>query len=309
MKIPKFFFKFGLLKDYFQISNFHYLRRLKSSRAFSSVHYASPKDKAQFGDAGGRQIWVDCSFKGSGYTVGCTTENYIESRILRDGVFALGILNAAYMRLMQRPGILIDVGANVGAFLLPLACAVRGLDVIAIEANPDAIDRLNRNLVANRIGNVRIVAAAAGPEAGEMKMQVPADASADLGSGSLVASAVRSGSYREITVPIRTLDEISDGLGQPVSLIKIDVQGFEVEVLNGAKEIISRDRPVLVFEHEDINFSSEKEASIAKLALKEILDDMSYVSCYVARNESGLMIEVDWGKSLNGDVIAWWRPT
>jgi hypothetical protein len=70
-----------------------------------------------------------------------------------------------------------------------------------------------------------------------------------------MASAARDlheeqGEYRRLLVECRRLDSLLDGvLRDPVGVVKIDVEGLEPQVMRGARGLIRRDRPALVFEY------------------------------------------------------------
>lgn len=143
-----------------------------------------------------------------------------------------------------RPGTwAIDVGANIGVFTLTFARAAKeGGKVVAIEPEEVNFAALQRRAgtagLADRIVAHRAVAA---ERAGELLLEINPHHPGDHKIGS-------SG----IAVPALTLDGLLAGLGTPtVSLIKIDVQGAELRVLQGAAELLARDRPALFVEIDD----------------------------------------------------------
>lgn len=143
-----------------------------------------------------------------------------------------------------------DVGANVGIYTVALARAV-GLDglVVAVEPDPANLRRLRGNLALNSIGNVRVVEAVAGDRDGTVDLYL-AD---DPAFNSVVAVEGRLARPRGVeVVPSVRLDEVWDGLGRPtVSFVKIDVEGAEIAVLRGAKQMLATARPSLQVEASD----------------------------------------------------------
>ncbi|HRF81237.1 MAG TPA: FkbM family methyltransferase, partial [Flavobacteriales bacterium] len=77
---------------------------------------------------------------------------------------------------------------------------------------------------------------------------------------------------RAIEVPVTTLDRLIDQYGRP-AFVKIDVEGFEDEVLVGSEAIIQRDRPVLFIEVIDANL---KENSSSARTLVDRLNGWGY---------------------------------
>lgn len=135
-------------------------------------------------------------------------------------------------------GQVIDVGANYGTFTLEFAKTAT--EVIAFEPQRVVWQCLVGNLALNCIENVQAVNCALGEKNGET--HIPAiryDALCDLGG-------VQIGHGREPVV-MRTLDSF---FLRP-SLIKIDVEGYEDNVLLGARETLARSRPVLYIENNE----------------------------------------------------------
>lgn len=134
---------------------------------------------------------------------------------------------------LLRPGMhAVDVGANIGYYLLLLARAVGpGGSISCFEPEPANLVELERNARLNALPGVRIIAAAAGAE----------DSSVRLRGG--INSAVAADG--ELRVPLVRLDSV---LTTPVDFLKIDVEGYEGNVLAGAQRIVREDRPHLFLE-------------------------------------------------------------
>jgi FkbM family methyltransferase len=148
---------------------------------------------------------------------------------------------------LVRPGNrCVDVGANVGVHTVRLARLVgQAGEVIAFEPDPDLVQRTHRNIALNRLGNVRIVSAAASDQAGEMQLYRPSPWDTNRARASLMHHPYLTGVTT--TVPVVTIDDIC--VGEPVTLIKIDVEGHEAAVVRGAADTIDRHRPAIVFEY------------------------------------------------------------
>jgi FkbM family methyltransferase len=140
----------------------------------------------------------------------------------------------------------IDVGANIGAYTLRLAKLVGANgNVIAIEPTSSNLFFLHRNVEENGFSNVSIEAVALGAVDGEIEMSVAA-----LNAGEHhVASPEDGAASREIVEMVR-LDDIVKKHGAPIlSFVKIDVEGFEHDVLLGFAETLRAQTPILLIEH------------------------------------------------------------
>ena len=126
-------------------------------------------------------------------------------------------------------GVFVDIGANVGTYALALAGKVGSSGtVIAVEPHPVAYARLAFNRAASGFTQVKLIAAAAGPSNGDLRIETDGD---NLGASHIVNGQPSS---RAIRVPALTLQQIlSDAGASKVNALKIDVEGFEDRVLTG----------------------------------------------------------------------------
>jgi FkbM family methyltransferase len=149
----------------------------------------------------------------------------------------------------------IDCGANMGVHTVEWAIAMTGWgSVLAIEAQERIFYALAGNITINNCFNAMAVHAAVSSEAGVMKIPIPNYLTASS-FGSLELRQ-REGNefigqpidYSEAkTVAIRKMT--LDGLGFPrVDLIKIDIEGMEMEALEGAQATIEKSHPILLVE-------------------------------------------------------------
>ncbi len=140
--------------------------------------------------------------------------------------------------------VVFDVGAHEGFVSLHLARGAKR--VIACEPNPENLQLLGHNIALNPNLRVSVEAAAIGSRDGEVDFHY-VDGEGAWGS----IAVVPSGHAKTLRVALRTLDslwQLHCGSQEKVSLIKIDTEGNELDVLTGAERVIARNRPVLCFE-------------------------------------------------------------
>ena len=155
-----------------------------------------------------------------------------------------------------------DIGANCGVFAIAAAhVAAPDGEVLAIEADPflAALLQKSANELENADKKIRVVCAAVSDQPGLARFLV---ATRGRSSNSLEQAGHRSqaGGTRYVQyVPAITLDGLLSSFTKP-DLIKIDVEGAEVLVLNGAQKILETVRPLLYVEVGD-----EQNAAITDL--------------------------------------------
>jgi FkbM family methyltransferase len=160
------------------------------------------------------------------------------------------------LKYVERPGEVIEVGANMGVHTVPLAkqLARRGRSMMVFEPQRVVFQQLCANLALNGLMNVRAFHAACGKEGGEVSFPAP-DYRRQGNFGRVAMSAPQEQPGETVTVPCYALDELVPEAR--VALIKIDVEGFELRVLEGARGILARSRPVLYVENDRVALSQE----------------------------------------------------
>jgi FkbM family methyltransferase len=137
-----------------------------------------------------------------------------------------------FLRALPNGGVFIDVGANVGGYSVR-ACKL-GAEVVSLEPDTETFSLLQRNIASNKCEKIHVLNVAAGAMEGKMPLYAPDETG-------YTYSLTRKGSVREY-VTVKPLDELVSPLvgDSDVQLTKIDVEGAELEVVDGAVEILSR---------------------------------------------------------------------
>ena len=151
------------------------------------------------------------------------------------------------MESVVRSGrVVFDVGAHVGEYTL--LAAAQGAVVHAFEANPSSAALLRANVARNRLPTVTVHEVAASDREGEEKFL----ARGDLSLSALWSEQQADEGHEEVIVPTRRIDSID---APPPDVIKLDVEGAELAALRGAKGILERHGPLVVFEVVPANYA------------------------------------------------------
>ena len=204
----------------------------------------------------GRQdnvAWADapvCNIRGKwhGYRMTLDLRDWMDRATFFLGRFyELGV--QLLVRRALRPGDrFVDVGANTGMLTLLAARLVGETGrVNAFEPNAECCRRIRQQLVDNRIRHVRLRRAALSDEAGSAELKIVPDHSGFSTLGP-VSDRDRATYSESETVPMMRGDEALGDDDAPVSMVKIDVEGFECRVLRGMARTLERDRPRMITE-------------------------------------------------------------
>jgi FkbM family methyltransferase len=146
---------------------------------------------------------------------------------------------------LRSDDVFLDIGANCGALTLVAASVIKTGQIYAFEAAPTMQARLQQNLTSNPglADRVHLVPIGLGETRGQLFYQEDPEF---RGNGSLFNDGDLANA---IAVEIITLDEwIATKIIPPVNVIKIDVEGMEYSVLQGARNLLERDHPLIYFE-------------------------------------------------------------
>jgi len=162
--------------------------------------------------------------------------------------------------LLRFPGLVIEVGSNMGIFTVPLAAelARQGRELLALEPQPVIFQQLCANLALNGLMNVKALPYACGQENGAVRFAIPDyRAGGNFGSMEMHVAQLPAplAALRSETVQCISLDELVGSA--EVGLIKIDVEGFELNVLKGCVGALERCKPVLYIENDRVAQSAE----------------------------------------------------
>jgi FkbM family methyltransferase len=138
--------------------------------------------------------------------------------------------------------LVLDVGANAGLFSHLAFCVNPGAEIIAFEPLPVMVERINASKQRNKM-NLQCIPKAVGRTSGVATLESPHGYD---GTSRICTSGQPTGQTFEVA--ITTLDQ--ELKGRSVLLMKIDVEGFEEEVIAGAAETLARTKFLIIEAHD-----------------------------------------------------------
>jgi FkbM family methyltransferase len=152
-----------------------------------------------------------------------------------------------YLGPLLKPGAtVIDVGANVGTFCYAALRSEPSLTIHAFEPIP-----VLRRRLEGHFPDVRVHATALSDRSGTATFKIPFIAGRRFNSRASLSELIDSGRYESLLVNTDTLDNVvAEAAIERVDLIKIDVEGHEVAVLEGSRETMRKHKPAMLVEIE-----------------------------------------------------------
>lgn len=187
------------------------------------------------------------SFRYFGTRVFFTKRSRTFAAVCKQGIFEENVVRILFA-LAKPETIIFDVGANLGLMAIPVLAENDRVRVVSFEPSPTALKHLQRSHRESKFTDRwTVIPKAVGKAAGRAKFALSDQKDDSLYDG--LRPTRRVNVVSEIEVEITTLDETWKSFGSPpVSLIKCDVEGAELDVFHGAGECIKTHRPPILTE-------------------------------------------------------------
>jgi FkbM family methyltransferase len=176
-----------------------------------------------------------------------------------------------FKQLLKPNDNVIEVGANIGSLAIPISQIIGTGLLYCFEPQQYIYNMLCANIAVNNASNIRPIKCAIGDIEG--KVTIPSVNYEELNNFGGIE--INGYNVDGEDVDLITLDNHFKNLEQ-LKLIKIDVEGMEIDVLNGGKSLINKHRPFIYCEN-DRQDKSEELVSILKKLNYRIYEHISYV--------------------------------
>jgi len=223
--------------------------------------------------------------------------NVITGEVISSGLISFGYaeiaLTALMLKILRQGDFMVDVGTHFGyEALLASQLVGKNGSVVCFEPHPDTFKIARKNLTES---NIAVNNMAVGSADGHIKML-----NNDVSQSAFNSISASSDDGASIDVPLVSLDSFFKERKQKINFIKCDVEGFEMEVLKGAINVIEQDKPVLVLEAE----MPENGERVRAREFAAFLNPYSYRAFNFGLQGSDLKIEdLDQSKSDHANVL------
>lgn len=258
----------------------NWVRRLHASR-WSAI--ASPLIHA--GNVVFRRLAVGMARGGvewitpTGVVVRLDADYYLNHRHLPD---ADPMLLCFLSTLRPAKQIVYDVGSYIGMYAVLTAMQEPTCHVIAFEMSPTSQRLIRRHIALNNVEQqVKVISAAVGKESGFVTFE-DAPYSPENSIRPDQSRTAGDPAAKLVTVPMISLDDFACASGHIPSVIKIDVEGAELDVLLGARRLLAQHRPVIFCE---IHRFAWSRFGVTPDSFRAFLDDVDYTATLLNSDE------------------------
>lgn len=166
---------------------------------------------------------------------------------------------------------MLDVGANIGLMAIPILQGCPQSRVVSFEPSLNVLPYLRRTIAGSAFGRRwGLVEKAVGSKEGASNYSLSSQ-SESLFDG--FRDTGRTSGTRSVSVLVTTLDAEWQSLGRPkISVIKCDVEGAELDVLEGARECLSATKAAVLVEHNAVNLSAYQRSPESLLSFAKQMD-------------------------------------
>jgi FkbM family methyltransferase len=183
------------------------------------------------------------------------------------------LINSLIQEIGDRREDVIDVGTNIGVVAASVARHLAGASLVhAFEPSPETHKIAAATLALNNLNNFTLTQSAISNQDGSISFQATPGNSAIASKRRHKFSLLNE--WQEITVPCHRIDSLTDDRNLTgVSVIKIDVEGHELDVIRGSISTIKRFRPTIVYEFtpvaaHDHGWTQDDSVSLLQTALE-----------------------------------------
>ena len=188
--------------------------------------------------------------------------------------------------LPSTDGIFLDIGVNLGQTLMSLRSIDRHRRYIGFEPNPSCVAAVSQIVYLNHIQEVMLIPLACARDYGVTSLYHYQDSKFDS-SASMVSNFRDESKLRRTTIIAKgaAMECLAAINADRIGLVKIDVEGFEADVLEAIEPILHRDRPLVLIEV--LPMRDDPRRLMAGRRICEVMDRIGYLSQRIGKTTAG----------------------
>ena len=211
------------------------------------------------------------------------------SNLFSQELWMLDVLKSLYAEGGLQKSAFIDVGINVGQTLLRVKSIDNNIEYYGFEPNPACVYYLQKLISTNYINQVNVIPAAIARQTGITKL-ISINGNDTDASASIIESFRKRNANTKDTFTSVFDFEVVNRLTQiqKVSIIKIDVEGAELDVLCSLLNLIRKERPYIIMEILPVYGEENEERYERQLELEALIQELSYQIFRVVKAKKNL---------------------
>jgi FkbM family methyltransferase len=183
--------------------------------------------------------------------------------------YLLNNISSTYQNL-----VFIDVGVNIGQTLLKVKSVFPKIEYVGFEPNPYCVSYLHQLIASNQIINTTILPIAIANETNVFPLLFDNESLSDSSAG--IIKTYRKGKFRKIDILAFQLKHFSYLNEKKIGIVKIDVEGAELEVLSQLVEIIKSNKPIIILEILPVYSIKNEDRYERQIKIQEFINLIEY---------------------------------
>lgn len=151
-------------------------------------------------------------------------------------------------KLINNEKAFIDIGINLGQTLIKVKAVNKSISYIGFEPNPLCVNYTNELIKANAFSNTEIYPVGISENSAVLKLNLFSESEYDSAASIIEDFRDPKSIKKSINVPVFNLSDLTLKKDKEIGIVKIDVDGAELEVMKGLKKIMVSDRPFILIE-------------------------------------------------------------
>ena len=200
-------------------------------------------------------------------------------------------MSSVLKKLLKRSeGCFVDVGVNIGQTLIKVKSIDRDIDYLGFEPNPVCVFYAEKLIDLNKFPNTKIIPAGVSNNNEIVTLKYFSTDTTDSSASIVDNFRPYEKVVQERSIVVLNSDTIK--IDKKIAILKIDVEGYELMVVEGLKKFIVRDRPYIMIEVLPVYSAEYQDRLDRQRAILKIVNDLNYAVLKVMKNPDDTLKEV-----------------